>query len=81
MVEYVITFSINENKEAGTEVTQFVQISGSDDESTETRCEANFSMPGSDVSCTFYSAAQIGTFKCASVRTGGTDELHLNKVC
>ena len=81
MVKYEITFSINEKKEAGTEDAQFVQVSGSDNESTETRCEANFSMPGSDVSCSIYSAAQIGMFKCVSVRTGGSDELHLNKVC
>ena len=81
VVKYEVTFSINENKEAGTEDTQFVKISGSDGESTETRCEANFSVPGSDVSCSFYSAADIGTFKCVSVRTGGSDELHLNKVC
>ena len=78
--EYKITYSIRDSAVAGTGDDQYVTIKGTDRETGEQLCDANFNVIGQDVQCIFQSPADIGHYKCISLRSGGKDGIDLIKV-
>ena len=65
---------------AKTDSSQYVTIKGADGETKEQMCDADFDVFGQDVLCTFQSSANIGTYRCVSLRTGGNNGIELIKV-
>ena len=57
-----------------------MKIKGTDGEIVEQLCDANFDVIDQDVSCTFRSPANIGQYRCISLRTGGDNGIDLLKV-
>ena len=78
--EYKITYSVRNSLVAGTGDPQYVTIKGANGETGEQWCDAEFDMIGQDVLCTFQSPAQIGPYRCISLRTGGSNGIDLIKV-
>ena len=78
--EYKITYSIRNVLFAGTYDNQYVTIKGADGETAEQLCDANFNVIGQDVQCIFQSPADIGHYKCISLRSGGSNGIDLIKV-
>ena len=79
VVQFKITFSIRDYKDAGTSDLLYVKMIGSDGRQTaEELCEADFNVTNRDVMCTFKSI-DVG-YKCIALRTGGSDQLQLTKV-
>ena len=78
--EYKITYSIRNVLFAGTYDNQYVTIKGADGETEEQKCDADFNGIGQDVQCTFQSPADIGHYKCISLRTRGSNSIELTKV-
>ena len=60
--------------------SQFVKIKGSNGETEQYRCNANFDVLNQDVLCVFQSPVNIGDYRCISLRTGGTDGIYFIKV-
>ena len=77
---YKITYSTWEGKGAGTISPQYVVIKGTDGETDEHLCEANFHVLGEDVVCEFQSPGSVGDYRCTTLRTGGSDGIDLVKV-
>ena len=69
-----------DDRYARTRNSQFVKIKGSNGETEEHRCNANFDVIKQDVLCIFQSPVNIGDYRCISLRTGGTDGIYFIKV-
>ena len=79
--EYKITVSIyGGSSHDGTKGAQFVKIKGTEGETEELQCKADFSVPGQDVECTVSSSKNIGTYRCLIWRTTTTDGWGFTKV-
>jgi hypothetical protein len=76
----VITASITDGKWEGTEATQYVKIRGTQGETEEHRCYADFTKYGTDVTCKVYSTKNIGDIECIVWRTTTTDGWGFDKV-
>ena len=59
---------------------QYIKIKGSEGETEEIQCLADFNVINQDVVCTFTSDVSVGEYKCLSLRTGGFDGLDISKV-
>ena len=70
---YKITISITAGSYDGTSGAQFVKIKGTEGETEELACEANFDVIGQDVQCTVSSSQNIGIYRCIIWRTTTTD--------
>ncbi|XP_063686292.1 low-density lipoprotein receptor 1-like isoform X2 [Bolinopsis microptera] len=79
-VQYKITYSIFNHRWARSRDPQFVYIRGSNGETAEHPCDADFNVINQDVVCVFESDIDIGDYECAFLRTGGSDGLDLKKV-
>ena len=77
---YRITISIHGGSNSGTAAAQFVRIKGTDGETEEMPCLANFNMIGQDVTCTVSSSQNIGTYRCIIWRTTTTDGWNFEQV-
>ena len=73
-------YSIWDNKYARSDSPQFATIKGSEGETEEHRCQADFDVIDQDVSCVFESPIFIGDYRCVSLRTGGSDGLDTTQV-
>ena len=73
-------YSIWDHKYARSDSPQFVTIKGSEGETDEHRCQADFDVIDQDVSCIFESPIFIGDYRCVSLRTGGSDGLDTTQV-
>ena len=80
VAQYKIIYSIWDHVHARTQNSQFVTIKGSDGETDEQLCDADFNVINQDVLCVFESPANIGDYRCVSLRTGGSDGIDLTKV-
>ena len=72
-VEYQITVSIDSCGTCGTNGPQYVTFIGTEGETTEQRCDANFNWIGQDVTCTINSGQNIGEYRCLKWRNGAND--------
>ena len=70
---YKITISITAGSYDGTSAAQFVKIKGTEGETEELACEANFDLIGQDVQCAVSSSQNIGIYRCIIWRTTTTD--------
>ena len=77
---YTITYSIWNNIHARTRNFQYVTIKGSDGETEDQLCHANFNVINQDVLCVFQSPVNIGDYRCVKLRTGGDDAICLIQV-
>ena len=68
-----MTVSIKQCEYCGTTVPQFVKFTGTQGETTEQRCEANFNLIGQDVTCTIQSVENIGEYRCLIWKNDGAD--------
>ena len=78
--QFSITYSIWDDKDAKTSDSQYVTIKGTDGETDEQLCYANFNVINQDVLCVFQSPVNIGDYRCVSLRTGGSDGIDLIQV-
>ena len=76
----MITVSISSGLWTGTKAAQFVKIKGTEGETEEMPCEANFDVTGEDVECTVSSSKNIGTYKCIVWRTTTDDGWNFDQV-
>ena len=79
-MRYQITYSIASDQHARTKNSQYVTIKGSEGETEEQQCEADFDVVNQDVLCVFHSSVDIGDYRCVSLRTGGNDGIDLSMV-
>ena len=70
---YSVTVSIKDCSNCGTTGSQYVKITGTLEETTEQRCEANFNLIGQDVTCIIQSEENIGDYRCLIWRNGAND--------
>ena len=77
---YAVTYSIWDHQGARTRNSQYVTIKGSEGETEEHLCDADFFVIDQDVLCVFQSAVDIGDYRCVSLRTGGSDGIDLVQV-
>ena len=77
---YTITYSIWNDIHARTRNFQYVTIKGSDGETEDQLCHANFNVINQDVLCVFQSPVNIGDYRCVILRTGGDDGIDLIQV-
>ena len=78
--EYQITVSIKDCSNCGTTGSQYVKITGTQGETTEQRCEANFNLIGKDVTCTVNSGENIGDYRCLIWRNDASDGWDITRV-
>ena len=78
--EYQITVSIKDCSNCGTTGSQYVKITGTLEETTEQRCEANFNLIGQDVTCIIQSEENIGDYRCLIWRNDANDGWDITKV-
>jgi hypothetical protein len=78
--EYTITVSITDGQYDGTAGSQFVKIKGTEGETGELECAADFDVIGQDVECKVKSSKNIGDFKCINWRTTTGDGWSFDKV-
>ena len=79
--EYKITVSIyGGSSHDGTKGAQFVKIKGTEGETEELQCKADFDVFGQDVECTVSSSKNIGTYRCVIWRTTTGDGWTFTKV-
>ena len=57
-----------------------MKIKGTEGETEEMPCEANFDVTGEDVECTVSSSQNIGTYKCIVWRTTTGDGWNFDQV-
>ncbi|XP_063688373.1 atrial natriuretic peptide-converting enzyme-like [Bolinopsis microptera] len=79
-VQYKITYSIFNHHWARSRDPQFVYIRGSNGETAEHPCDADFNVINQDVLCVFESDIDIGDYECVFLKSGGRDGLDLKKV-
>ena len=79
-VEYTITYTIASNSNARTGNDQYVKIKGTNGQTEENMCDADFNVFNKDVVCSFKSEVNIGYYTCVALRTGGSDGLDLAQV-
>jgi hypothetical protein len=78
--KYTITVSITGGRYDGTAGSQFVKIKGTEGETEELECAADFDVIGQDVECEVESSKNIGEFKCIDWRTTTGDGWGFDKV-
>ena len=78
--EYQITVSIKDCSTCGANGPQYVTFTGTQGETTEQKCEANFNLYGQDVTCTINSGENIGEYRCLKWRNGVYDGWDFTKV-
>jgi hypothetical protein len=78
--EYMITVSITDGRYDGTTGSQFVKIKGTEGETGELECVADFNVIGQDVECKVKSSKNIGEFECIDWRTTTNDGWDFDQV-
>ena len=79
-VYYAITVTLNSGEYDGSVDSHFVTITGTESQTEENECDANFEEPGSTLSCTVSSDVMIGEFRCMKWRNVGVDGSRIQEV-
>ena len=79
-MEYQLKVLIDNGEHSGSVEPQYIKIKGTEKETAEQECDADFTKRGQNVTCVIRSGEYIGDYSCFTWRNGGEDALVFTQV-